>query len=334
MPDEQEARLETFGHSGGFRVKMCVSPEMYGAMLTAWRKCQTIGYVARQARVAPKIARRVITQGVPELGLDPFPGAEIVEQQAKELAAKREARLQAQREPPDPATRSTGRVKAALGFKALKDAERIETEIRGRIERYEEEARKLNKELDALEATGVSRSAMEQMRAAFGRVLVLDGAIKRIKREAIAADEMQKSAEEAAASRLTMRTAAGIAAIVATLTEKFLDDLEQGRIKLPETLDHKTVLLLARAADISASTVERALSIERKRLGQPEQIVGVQLGMMLESCTDEELEHIMQNKQAPARLTSLVVGGGRASEDNGAAIVEDAEIIESAEAQR
>jgi len=50
--------------------------------------------------------------------------------------------------------------------------------------------------------------------------------------------------------------------------------------------------------------VQRAMEIERKRLGEPEQVLGIQIGMMVDGLTDAELQHVYMTGEIPFRVLS------------------------------
>ena len=60
-------------------------------------------------------------------------------------------------------------------------------------------------------------------------------------------------------------------------------------MELPDTLDVKTLSMMAGAADKLTSAIERAVKIEQRRAGVPEDNLGVKIGVLLEGCTVEEL---------------------------------------------
>ena len=280
-------------HNGnGSKPRVQITLARYEEMRSYWAEKPTIAHVAKKARLSPSVVQRVVTKGVPELGLDPFPQSEHVPARDKDAL------------PRGPSRTTIERAKSAVGLESLQEAELLEDEIRNRIRNYEKEAVKLDRDIDMMRRRGVSETSLEQLRSAFGRIEGMERVLERVKREAVAADQIKKSAEEAAASRLTLRTAASVAAMVSHLTEKVLIGIEDGSIELPSVLDTKTIVALARAADTSASAVERAMTIERKRLGQPEQVLGIQIGALLSDVTDEELEWITKNQQMPPRLVS------------------------------
>lgn len=282
--------------NGGARKRILVTLERYEEMLKYWTERPSIAWVARACRVSPSVVQRVVTKGVPELGLDPFPGSERI---ALDHPARKKDDL-----PRAPVHSSTERVQSALGLEAMQEAEQLEADIRNRIRNYEQESIRLDREIDMMRRRGVSQTSLDALRSAFGRIEALERTLVRTGREAVAADQMRKSAEEAAASRLSLRTAASVSAMVSHLVECVLDNIENGSIELPKVLDAKTIALLARAADTSASAVERAMTIERKRLGQPESVLGIQVGALLNDVSDEELAWIIKHQQMPPRLAA------------------------------
>jgi hypothetical protein len=121
-------------------------------------------------------------------------------------------------------------------------------------------------------------------------------------------DATKRVAEQGMAARVSLSMAARTAKIVDMLALKILDLVETGKLELPETATPALINLLARTADIAASTVEKAVKISRLQAGEPEHVIGVNIGAALSSATPDELAYVLRTGLLPPRVMGLVGG--------------------------
>lgn len=271
-----------------------ISARQYDELRKHWEETHSLAQVAERSGISYKVLRRIASKGLPDLGLPPLIGPDEVRPRPQPRAASSNPR--------PPLKSGAERLAEVAEVEATREAERLEAEVRQRISDYQAESRKLNAEIDDYRRRGVDEGALKELRAAFDRLAVSDQSLQRVTQEVVAADQTRKSAEEAAAARMTMRTAVTSAAIVGHLAEHILKAIEEGRMELPTELSPRLVGLLAKAADVSSSAVEKAMAIARKREGKPDKVLGISL--IVNDCSDEELQYIAETGQLPPRLMS------------------------------
>lgn len=310
------------------------TPEEYRRIAEAWAKRPTIRHVAAETGITRRRVARVIREGIPEHNLPPLPGGEMpCGLQSRYIPTPERQREPDAAEPPDdddgdddgegppglfdaikPLAERFGRkprdvAEAALEVQAMAEAGRFDKAIRDKIAQQQAEADALERELAAMKAEGTPDELLATYRSAYMRTATLKQTLAQAKAETIATDQMQKSATELAAARITMRGALAVASISGYVAEHVLSAIEQGRMELPDTITPQNLLTLVRATDTAASNVEKAMNIERKRLGQPERTIGLEVISALEDCTDAELERFVSNGQMPRRLASAIPDG-------------------------
>jgi hypothetical protein len=99
-----------------------------------------------------------------------------------------------------------------------------------------------------------------------------------------------------------------IGEIMGHIADKILAGIEAGEILLPSVADPKVLASLAISADKLTSAMDRALKIKKGRGGEAEQTAGVQLGMLIDQCSPEELRAIQATGRLPVRFRYLPSG--------------------------
>jgi hypothetical protein len=112
----------------------------------------------------------------------------------------------------------------------------------------------------------------------------------------------RQAAEEAMAARITMDAAIRSMRMSQGYAARILEKIEEGDALIPEKITPRIVLALVNAMNTAAGTVEKAMKIERMRQGEPEKILGIQIGMLIERCSLEELEATAATGDVPARV--------------------------------
>lgn len=112
----------------------------------------------------------------------------------------------------------------------------------------------------------------------------------------------RRAAEEGMAARITMDAAVRSMRMTQGYAERVLEKIDNGDLLIPEKITPRLVGSLVRSMESAANIVEKAMRIERMRAGEPEAVLGIQIGMMLERCNEEELEYVMRTGAIPARI--------------------------------
>jgi hypothetical protein len=113
------------------------------------------------------------------------------------------------------------------------------------------------------------------------------------------------AAEEAMAARTTMKAAMSAMTLTSKVADELMKRLNNSETMLPEEMTTLNLAQLIKAMDNSASIAKKAMEIERLRAGEPEAVLGIQIGMMLERCNDDELEGVIETGTLPARILDL-----------------------------
>lgn len=110
------------------------------------------------------------------------------------------------------------------------------------------------------------------------------------------------AAEQAMAARITMDTALRSMRLSQALAIELMTKLESGQVTLPEEVTPRVIKQITASLDASAALVKKAIEIERLRAGEPEAALGIQIGILLERCTEEELSTVAISGQLPSRM--------------------------------
>jgi hypothetical protein len=111
----------------------------------------------------------------------------------------------------------------------------------------------------------------------------------------------RQAAEEAMAARLAMKSAIQSAQLAHQYAEKVLGLLNNVELSV-EDVTPKLVYQLVRTMESSNATLEKAMKIEQMQMGKPEQVLGIQIGILLERCNDSELEVVVTTGELPSRI--------------------------------
>ena len=113
----------------------------------------------------------------------------------------------------------------------------------------------------------------------------------------------RQAAEEAMAARISMDAALKAARLAQGYAAKVLDRLEANPdAMIPDDITPKVVLQLCTSLEKSATVVEKAMKVEQMRAGKPEAILGVEIGILIDRCSDDELELVAESGELPARI--------------------------------
>jgi hypothetical protein len=114
---------------------------------------------------------------------------------------------------------------------------------------------------------------------------------------------------------LAIETALVNATRAGELLERVLDQVLQGvsagKIKIPEILDEKYLMALARSAQSVSAAVEKAIASRKLHGLKPQDPVGKEITELLSRCTPEELEEVRTTGTMPRRLLGAVGSSAR-----------------------
>ncbi len=113
----------------------------------------------------------------------------------------------------------------------------------------------------------------------------------------------RQAAEEAMAARISMDAALKASRLAQGYAAKVLEKLEQDPDSMiPDNITPKIVLQLCTSLEKSAIVVEKAMKVEQMRAGKPEAVLGVEIGILIDRCSNDELELVAQSGELPARI--------------------------------
>jgi hypothetical protein len=123
--------------------------------------------------------------------------------------------------------------------------------------------------------------------------------------DAIAAktESARQAAQEAMAARIGMASAMKCAQMTHTFVEKVLAKMDADDFEVPEELTPKVIFQLAKALETTNNVLAKAMEIQNKRIGSPENTLGTVVVDLLERCSDDELEQVVAKGELPARIT-------------------------------
>jgi len=113
-------------------------------------------------------------------------------------------------------------------------------------------------------------------------------------------------AQEALAAQRLLRIGQDLNTVMEAYTQSIIEALSQGRLETPETITKDDLLNLTKALDAHSKIIERAVKLQRLTAGEPTELLGVQIGMMLNTLTPEESRVLAQTGEIPARLRGKV----------------------------
>lgn len=113
----------------------------------------------------------------------------------------------------------------------------------------------------------------------------------------------RQAAEEAMAARISMDAALRAAKLNMALTEAVISRIEEcPEAVVPEDITPKTIYQLTRALESANNVVEKAMKIAQMQAGKPESVLGVEIGILLERCNDDELQLVADTGSLPDRI--------------------------------
>jgi hypothetical protein len=239
----------------------------------------------------------IVKEGIPSLGLAP-----LSDINSGTSVHKRKGTVPAQK------------VNAKLLQKQVvlvqQEAEQHAAVIRKKLEDIEDQAHRAGAEIDLKETKQHLDGTLAELDATEQRVKLDIQRTDEVEHKAIVVDNTRRSATEAVAARQALGIAVNMGAIMGHVTDRVLAAIEEGEMELPDTLDIKTLSMMASSADKLTSALERAIKIEKGKAGEPEKNLGVQIGILLDGCTVEELDVIAEHGGLPTRMRVLVGGDG------------------------
>lgn len=277
----------------GKRKEVTLDEDSYNAALVAWLQKPTASNVVFETGLSRKQVKQLIEEGIPELRFAPLPGADS---SSKGRSKRKQAAMP---------TATVESAKAHLI--ARESADQHVTAMKHRLRELEGDAASLGQAADLAE----SRERLDQ------KSLALTQAEKQLDIEArrianvtdrqVASDHIKRVATEESLARLSMRNALNVGAALELMTEKLLEGVENGSISLPKVLDVKTLSTLATSVDKLTSATERAIKIEKGKAGEVEDRMGIQIGILLSGCSEEELDGVIANQgELPERIRHTV----------------------------
>lgn len=114
----------------------------------------------------------------------------------------------------------------------------------------------------------------------------------------------RQAAEEAMAARISMSAALKASRMAQGYAAQVLEKLEQGQAYIPDDITPKVIYQIVRSLESSATVVEKAMKVEQMRASKPEEVLGIEIGILLERCTDDELNVVTKSGHLPARIVS------------------------------
>jgi hypothetical protein len=88
-----------------------------------------------------------------------------------------------------------------------------------------------------------------------------------------------------------------------TFVEKVLAKMDADDFEVPEELTPKVIFQLAKALETTNNVLAKAIEIQNKRAGAPENTIGTVVIDLLERCSDGELEDVVNQGELPKRIT-------------------------------
>lgn len=116
-------------------------------------------------------------------------------------------------------------------------------------------------------------------------------------------ESAKQAAQEALAARIGMASAMKCAQMTHTFVEKVLQKMDADDFEVPEELTPKVIYQLAKALETTNNVLAKAIEIQDKRAGAPENTLGTVVIDLLERCSDAELEAVASKGELPARVT-------------------------------
>ena len=105
-----------------------------------------------------------------------------------------------------------------------------------------------------------------------------------------------------ASADVLMRSATAMGQMLEQCTNQILGRMQNGEGLLDEEISLEMISRLVRANNTCSELLRRSLELQEHEQNKPHESDGVRIGMLLDRCTNEELEHIAETGELPARL--------------------------------
>lgn len=274
--------------------KRALDDVAYNEALVAWLEQPRVSHVVFETGLTRSQVKQLVETGIPELDCAPLPpNAQSRKSTKKSKASKA----------PLPTNHDT----AAAHHLAREAASQQIAETKARLALLDDGATAVAQAASVAEAREELDQTAKQLDIAEKRLENDAKRIANVEERAIAANNIEQAATEAALARSGMRNVMNIGAALEHLTEKLLDAVAEGKCTIPETLDAKTISTLATSIDKLTTATERAIKIDKGRSGESEENLGLQIGILLNACTAEEIQQTIDNKgELPERIRNTI----------------------------
>lgn len=289
--------------------KIDVTEDLWQEVVSAWLEKPTIKYVAEEVGIPKSLARRMIHEGVPELGHTPLVGHTSRDRARTNGKRKRRMAIgiETVRKP-----RSVSRSQSARTVIAQQEAEEYTSAIRERLDDLRSEAAD----------TGVKAVLEESIQQVDGSKEGLEQAERRLAHErdrlahvtdaAIESDRAQATALGLATSRMLTKQVMAATTIFSKITEDMLAKVAAGEIELPQMVTPKTLAGFVASLDKLASAADRILKLQNVfdtpsgdddgDGARPGDELRERISVIFEDATDDEIEAVATTGVIPARL--------------------------------
>jgi hypothetical protein len=259
-----------------------LTEDLYNEISKTWKQKQDVAKVADALGLLWSTVNVVVEHGIPDLGLAPLP-------KSNGKSAPRKTRTKKIK----PKIVDSDLQKAAV----LANNEAVEhvNKAKAALKEVEQKAKEVGQKVDLEEQQQRADGTMDEIQLATKRANLESKRLANVGQRAITADATKRSAEEAALARRSMDLCLDIGAVMSRTIETLMEGIEAGNIDLPDKVDLKTLSTLATSADRLTAAIERAIKIEKGRAGEPDTVLGVQIGLLLDMKSDDELDTIIQN---------------------------------------
>lgn len=264
---------------------------LYRSMLVLWSKHQSLKYVAQELDVPKGLVKQVRDIGVPELGLAPLPG---IPTNGKSVKVPKACGVELD-----------GITHVAECVIAHQEATQHVNAVKAKLKKIQETSESLERESNLVEAEEILNGSLAEVIAAEERLALEKDRVLAVGQKSVALDNMQRSASEAAIARQAISNCLKLSAIMSFFTDNILENIEKGIIELPSKIDSRVLLSLANSNERLTAAMERAIKIEKGKAGDPEDNIGVKIGVLFNNCSVDELTEFVDRGVLPARIRQL-----------------------------
>jgi protoporphyrinogen oxidase len=272
--------------------------EVYNEILALWLDRPSISHIVYQTGLSRKTVANVVDNGIPGLGLAPLPPPAKKRYKKKRKNPAKGDGLRGFKQETEQSDMSA----AAHNMVAYEETQQHIAALKMKLAEAEARADDAEAQTEFLEHQAELDGVGQALSLAERRVKVEEKKVANIEQKAIAADNTRRSAGEAAIARVALHNCMNIGAAMSILTEKLLDAIANGDVKLPRELSPKYLGSLANSIDKLTSAMERAVKMEKGRAGEPQNIIGVQIGVLLDGCSDDEIDEVIKTGTLPERI--------------------------------